>query len=228
VRAAEFDEETFFRAIASSEARALLIGRRALVALGLPVLTADYDFWLHIDDLEKFNDAVAACGLLPNRSPEDARGVGRYVVEGDERADVLVARQVFTREGVALRFDDAWARRQEVDYGDGLSLAIPSIADLILTKKWALRPKDIQDIEIRELYETPVSDDEWERIRDLPRNPDSDAETIDLARWFLERYPTAKERFAYVRRKYLEWTRQPASRSLKSDIDSDIRRSPTG
>jgi hypothetical protein len=40
----EFDEIEFFRRIGESGARALLIGRRALVALGLPVLTADYDF----------------------------------------------------------------------------------------------------------------------------------------------------------------------------------------
>lgn len=150
MQAGQFDEPTFFRAIAESEARSLLIGRRALVALGLPVLTADYDFWLHIDDIEKFNKAVSACELVPNRSPEDARTVGRYVVEGDERVDVLVARQVSTREGVPLRFDDAWARRQAIDYGDGVSLAIPCLADLILTKKWALRPKDIQDIDLLE------------------------------------------------------------------------------
>lgn len=52
MRGSEFDEAEFFRAIAESGARALLIGRRALVALGIPVLTADYDFWLHIDDIE--------------------------------------------------------------------------------------------------------------------------------------------------------------------------------
>jgi len=38
MRAGEFDESTFFRAIHESGARALLIGRRALVLLGLPVL----------------------------------------------------------------------------------------------------------------------------------------------------------------------------------------------
>jgi hypothetical protein len=37
---------SFFRELHRSGARALLIGRRALVLLGLPVLTADYDFWL--------------------------------------------------------------------------------------------------------------------------------------------------------------------------------------
>jgi hypothetical protein len=48
----EFDEGSFFRAIAASGARAILIGRRALIALGIPVLTADYDFWVHPDDIE--------------------------------------------------------------------------------------------------------------------------------------------------------------------------------
>jgi hypothetical protein len=43
VQGADFDEHAFFQGIAQSGARALLIGRRALVALGLPVLTADYD-----------------------------------------------------------------------------------------------------------------------------------------------------------------------------------------
>ena len=56
MQGSEFDEVEFFRAIAASGARALLIGRRALVALGLPVLTADYDFWIHIEDIATFVD----------------------------------------------------------------------------------------------------------------------------------------------------------------------------
>ena len=44
MEAADFDEIAFLRSIQASGARALLIGRRALVLLGLPVLTADYDF----------------------------------------------------------------------------------------------------------------------------------------------------------------------------------------
>jgi hypothetical protein len=50
-----FDEVAFFRALYRSEVRALLVGRRALVLLGPPVLTADYDFWIAIDDIERFN-----------------------------------------------------------------------------------------------------------------------------------------------------------------------------
>ena len=145
-----FDEQALFTAIARSGARALLIGRRALVALGLPVLTADYDFWLHPDDIDAFNRALAEVDLAPNRSPEQARSVGRYVLENDDRIDVLVARQVSTRDGVALRFDDAWGRRQRVAYVAGIDLQIPSIDDLILTKRWSLRPKDVDDIELLE------------------------------------------------------------------------------
>lgn len=43
MQASAFDELAFFQAIANSGARALLIGRQALIALGMPVMTADYD-----------------------------------------------------------------------------------------------------------------------------------------------------------------------------------------
>jgi hypothetical protein len=150
MEAAQFDEGDLFAAVARSGVRVLLIGRRALVALGVPVLTADYDVWIHIDDIAAFNAAVASLELFPNRTPEEARKFGRYVVEGDERIDVLVARQASTKDGVTLRFDDAWTRRKTIPYAEDVSLTVPSIDDLILTKRWSLRPKDINDIELLE------------------------------------------------------------------------------
>ncbi len=45
--------------------------------------------------------------LFPNRSPDEARKVGRYVLEGDERVYVKVARRASTKDGMALQFDDA-------------------------------------------------------------------------------------------------------------------------
>lgn len=141
-----FDEVAFFRAIAGSGARALLIGRRALVLLGLPVLTADYDFWLHIDDVERFNAAAFAFDLAATHSPEEARQRGRYVLENGEHMDVLVARSVPTVGGVIVAFEDVWARRQSVALSDTDAVALPSIPDLILTKQFAARPKDLEDI----------------------------------------------------------------------------------
>jgi hypothetical protein len=150
VRGSDFDEAEFFRAIATSGARALLIGRRALVALGLPVLTADYDFWIHIDDIAAFNAAVEAQGLVASREPAEARGRGRYVLENDERVDVLVARSVPTVDGVRVAFEEVWARRRSLDVAPGVSLGVPALDDLILTKRFGGRPKDLEDIRLLE------------------------------------------------------------------------------
>ena len=145
-----FDELELFRAIATSQARALLIGRRALITLGLPVLTRDYDFWLHIDDAALLNDAVRPFDLRPNRSPEDARQFGRYVLQNDEMVDVLVARSVSTVDGTRVFFDDVWPRRRAVTIADGVQIFIPTIEDLILTKRFGGRPKDAEDIRLLE------------------------------------------------------------------------------
>jgi hypothetical protein len=145
------DEELLFAAIARCGARALLIGRRALVALGLPVLTADYDFWLHAEDIEAFNAALHPLGLAPSRSADEARSRGRYVLENGEHVDVLVAREVRTVTGHALRFDDVWGRREELAFDAKTRLVLPSLNDLIATKRFANRPKDLEDIRLLEV-----------------------------------------------------------------------------
>lgn len=67
-------------------------------------------------------------------------------MEGDEHVDVLVARAVSTVDGVLVAFDDVWARRVELPLGDGVAIAIPSIDDLIATKRFGARPRDADDI----------------------------------------------------------------------------------
>jgi len=146
VQASQFDELAFFRAVADSGARALLIGRRALIALGLPVMTRDYDYWIPADDAGALNEALRPLDMFPTRSPEEARRNGRYVIEGDEHVDVLVARAVGTIDGTMVVFDDVWQRRVHLSVGEDVSVAIPSIDDLILTKKFAARPRDVDDI----------------------------------------------------------------------------------
>lgn len=145
-----FEEAEFFRAIAGSGARALLIGRRALIALGIPVLTVDYDFWLDIDDIARFNEAVEPLGLVPTHTPEEARARGRYVAENDERVDVLVARSVPTVDGVRVTFDEIWPRRRGLEVAPGVVIPVPATADLILTKRFGARPKDLEDIRLLE------------------------------------------------------------------------------
>ncbi len=145
-----FSDEDFFRALSRSGARALLIGRRALVALGAPVMTADYDLWLHADDIEALNAVFEPLGHHPNHDPATARSRGRYVIENGERVDVLVARASSGHAGETLRFDDAWERRRALEVKPGLSVQIPCLADLITTKRWAGRAKDIVDLQFLE------------------------------------------------------------------------------
>lgn len=155
VKAGPFDERGFFAAIVDSGVRALLIGRRALIALGMPVMTADYDFWIAADDAARLNEALRPFDMFPSRSPEEARAVGRYVLENDEHVDVLVARGVSTIDGVMVWFDDVWTRRLSVDIA-GVPVAMPSIEDLIATKKFGARPRDADDIRwLEKLKETP-------------------------------------------------------------------------
>lgn len=146
----EFDEGAFFRAIAGSGARALLIGRRALIALGIPVLTSDYDFWLHLDDVQLFNDAVAGFGLQPDFTPAEARARGRYVLQNDERVDVLLGRSVPTVDGVRIAFEDLWQRRQKIEVSPAVHMAVPELADLADTKRFGGRPKDAEDLRLIE------------------------------------------------------------------------------
>lgn len=142
-----FDEVAFFSALHRSGARALLIGRRALVLLGLPVLTADYDFWVSIDDIGLFNDVAGEFDLHPSRTPDEARRHGRYILENDEHVDVLVARAIATVAGSTIEFDALWSRRQAI-HVDGVTVPVPTIDDLILTKQIAARPKDLEDIRL--------------------------------------------------------------------------------
>jgi hypothetical protein len=146
-----FDELAFFKAVADSGVRALLIGRRALVLLGLPVLTADYDFWIAIDDIATFNAACAPFGLRPTRTPDAARQSGRYALENDEHVDVLVARSVPTVDGTRVEFEGLWTRKVSLELGPNVRVHVPAISDLILTKQVASRPKDIEDIRLLRL-----------------------------------------------------------------------------
>lgn len=160
VQADTFDEAAFFRALTRSNARALLIGRRALVALGLPVMTADYDFWIHVDDIEKVNEVAASFDMAPNRSPEQARRSGRYVLENGEHVDVMVARTLRTLDGTRVPFDALWNRRRQVDLGYGAYASIPSIPDLVLTKRVTARPRDAEDIRMLQALDLEESGDE--------------------------------------------------------------------
>jgi hypothetical protein len=85
---------------------------------------------------------------VPTPTPDEARRIGRYVLENDEHIDVLVARSVPTVEGHVVEFESLWNRRRSVDIENGVQVMIPTIDDLILTKQIDPRPKDIEDVRL--------------------------------------------------------------------------------
>lgn len=115
--------------------------------LGLPVATHDTDFWLHTADIEMLNAALEKHDHFANRTPEEARKRGRYVIENGEHIDVLVTPEHATVHGTTLRFDDVWSRRVAFKVGRATA-QLPCIEDLIRTKEFALRAKDIADIQM--------------------------------------------------------------------------------
>lgn len=66
--------------------------------------------------------------------------------------------------------------------------------------------------EVEALWEQPLEPEEFERrLSAALADDDSIEEAAALVRWFLRRYPTAQERFAYARRTYAQQTRVPVS-----------------
>jgi len=65
------------------------------------------------------------------------------------------------------------------------------------------------DPRITEILEAELSPDELATLLAVPVGPDEIAEVAALVQWFARRYPTAKERFAYVRSACARWTGSP-------------------
>lgn len=151
MEATDFDELAFFAAISGRGVRALLIGRRALALLGLPLHTADYDFWLHGEDIEAFNALARPFGLSPTRTPAEARARGHYALENDEHVDLWVARAGQAPDGTLVEFEGVWQRRRHLPLAEGVQVAIPAIDDLIATKRLGGRPKDLEDVRLLEI-----------------------------------------------------------------------------
>ncbi len=144
MRASDFDDEAFFATLDREGLRVLVIGRFAMVALGAPLLTADSELWCDPDAIESLNRVGADFELYPTATPDDARSRGRYVLEGDEHVDVMVARSKTTIEGTAVRFDDLWTHHEAVVFRS-TRIHVPSLEGLLATKKFADRPKDRED-----------------------------------------------------------------------------------
>ena len=67
------------------------------------------------------------------------------------RHPVPPARCWLSVDGPRVAFDDVWGSRRAVPLSADVEVFLPSHADLILTKRCAARPKDLEDIRLLNL-----------------------------------------------------------------------------
>lgn len=145
-------EINFFKLIRElnhQKIRYLVIGRRAVILYGGPVLTADHDIWLHPEDKKK---VLLLLSKNFNFKLSDSPDTKRPIVtgfSGMKKYDFFFQRSVKNIEDETIEFDDCYANSVfKEDVRDKVSFRIPSIDDLIRLKKIRkVNGKDQQDIE---------------------------------------------------------------------------------
>ena len=126
----------------------LIIGRRAVVLYGAPVLTADYD--LCIDSMERTR--VLAYFVQKGCSLSDSEDSIKPIIQvyaGPRKIDLVFHKAIRNSEGELIEFKSCYENATiKENQKQAIFFYIPSIDDLIKTKKIRHRNvKDLQDIE---------------------------------------------------------------------------------
>jgi hypothetical protein len=145
-------EVKFFDLIRSfnhQKIRYLIIGRRAVILYGGPVLTADTDLWIHPEDKKRvLSSLLDKLGLEISDSPDTKKPIVSGF-SGLKKFDFFFQKSVRNIEGETIKFEACYKNSiLKEDRTENVSFRIPSIDDLIRLKK-IRRPnvRDEQDIE---------------------------------------------------------------------------------
>jgi len=136
------------RAFNRHQVRHLIIGRRAVILYGGPVLTGDNDIWINTADREK------ALSLLKNlhfelSHPVDTKRPIVTAFSGMKKYDLFFHKGIKNLEDEAIEFETCYRNSTLIeDPPKDIFFRVPSIDDLIRLKK-IRKPnvKDEQDIE---------------------------------------------------------------------------------
>jgi len=134
--------------LADKGVKYLVIGGYAVIRYGEPRYTKDLDLWVFADpeNAQAIFSALKAFGApLTNLTPDDFSEEGYFYQMGvpPVRVDILMSVP-------GLSFDDAWERRENVDF-DGVIMPFISRQDLIISKRASGRPQDILDADALEI-----------------------------------------------------------------------------
>lgn len=126
------------------EIRYLLIGRRALILYGAPVLTGDNDIWVDSEDKKKTLSLLQEHFAFELSHPIDTKRPIVTGFSGMKKYDLFFHKGTRTIENEKVDFNECYKNSVLVkDTSRDISFRIPSIDDLILLKK--IRPPNVRD-----------------------------------------------------------------------------------
>jgi hypothetical protein len=145
-------EVSFFKLIRQlnrRKIRYLIIGRRAVILYGGPVLTTDTDLWIHPEDKKTVLSLLLdELGLEISHPPNTKKPIVSGF-SGLRKFDLFFQKGIKNIEDQMIEFEDCYKNSiLKKDPKEDVSFRIPSIDDLIRLKK-IRKPnvKDEQDIE---------------------------------------------------------------------------------
>ncbi len=139
----------FLRELNRRKIRYLIIGRRAVILYGGPVLTADHDIWVHPEDKGKALTLLAENLDFELSHPPDTKRPIVTGFSGMKKYDLFFQRSVKNTENETIEFEGCYGNSVlKEDIREKVSFRLPSIDDLIRLKKVRkANVKDQQDIE---------------------------------------------------------------------------------
>ncbi len=129
--------------------RYLIIGRRAVILYGGPVLTADHDIWVHPKDKKKILLLLSETLDFELSDTPDTKKPIVTGFSGTKKYDFFFQRSVKNIQNETIEFESCYNQSVlKEDAREKVSFRIPSIDDLIRLKKIRkANVKDQQDIE---------------------------------------------------------------------------------
>jgi hypothetical protein len=129
--------------------RYLIIGHRAVILYGGPVLTADYDLWINPADKKKILSLLSdELGFELSDSPDTKKPIVS-AFSGMKKFDLFFQKSIKNIENEVIEFEECYRNSTlKRDPAENVGFRIPSIDDLIRLKKIRKQNiKDEQDIE---------------------------------------------------------------------------------
>ena len=132
------------RALLGADVRFLVVGAYAVGVHGRPRATKDLDVWVEasVDNAPKVINGLVEFGArLMGLTEAELRtpGIGLQIGVEPGRIDVLTSVS-------GVRFEDAWPRKVQANFAEGVRCNVIGLDELLQNKRAAARPQDLADV----------------------------------------------------------------------------------